>query len=280
MKNFYSLALASVAMMTSFTACNNDAEEISIRENEIRLTSEITPSRVTSLDYQSTQIAEGQQIGVTITGAQEKHQNVAWNVGKNGALTNTGNPVFWGDGQATITAYHPFHQTWTGTSHQFSVSTDQSTDTGYSNSDLLWTSTTASIAVVPVNLKFAHLLSKINVTLSSDEMEDLSNTTICICGSKITTTFNPTSGDVSEASDIQEIKASVTTEEAYTASAILVPQTIKRGTKFIKITRGSKDFYYTLPKDMEFESGYSYHFKLKVDNSNLENPIEGEETEW
>lgn len=280
MKKFYSLALASVAMMTSFTACNNGAEEIFIPENEIRLTSEIALSRVTSLDYQSTEIVEGQQVGVTITGAQEEHQNVAWNVGKDGSLTNTGNPAYWGDGQATITSYHPFHQTWTGTSHQFSVSTDQSTDTGYSNSDLLWTSITTSSADVPVNLNFAHLLSKINVTLSSDDIENLSDATISICGTCISTTFNPMTGIISGASDIQEIKASVTTEEAYTASAVIVPQTIKKGTKFIKITHASKNFYYTLPEDMKYESGYSYHLKLKVEDSNIESPIEGEETEW
>lgn len=280
MKKIYLLALASVVMTFGLTACSNDAEEIARSENEIRLISEITHSRVTALDYQSTQIAIGQQVGVTIAGAQGELQNVAWNVGKGGSLTNTGNPAYWGDGPITITAYHPYRQTLTGTNHPFSVSTDQSTDAGYSNSDLLWTSTVASSADVPVNLTFVHLLSKINVTLSSDDIEDLSESTISICGSKVTTTFNPLTGSVSGASDIQEIKASVTTEESYTASAIIVPQTIEKGTKFIKITRGSKDFFYTLPDDMSYLPGHSYHYRLKVEDSNIESPVEGEETEW
>ena len=41
---------------------------------EIKLTSEIMPSRVTPLDYQSTRIVEGQQIGVTIAGAKSEHK--------------------------------------------------------------------------------------------------------------------------------------------------------------------------------------------------------------
>lgn len=272
--------MTSVVMASSFIACSNDAEDISISENEIRLTSEITPSRVTALDYQSTQIAIGQQVGVTIAGAQGEHQNVSWNVGNDGALTNTGNPTYWGDEPITITAYHPYRQTWTGTNHPFSVSTDQSTDAGYSNSDLLWTSMVASSADIPVNLTFVHLLSKINVMLSSDDIEDLSGSTISICGTQITTTFNPMTGSVSGASDIHEIKASVTAEEAYTASAIIVPQTIEKGTKFIKITCGSKDFFYTLPDDMSYLPGHSYHYRLKVEDSNIESPVEGEETEW
>ena len=41
--------------LASITSCTNDAEEIFSLKSEIKLTSEITPSRVTSLDYQSTQ---------------------------------------------------------------------------------------------------------------------------------------------------------------------------------------------------------------------------------
>ena len=136
---------ALFASMISLSACSNDAEEVFAQENEIRLTSEITPSRVTSLDYQSTQIVEGQQIGVTITGVKSEHKNVAWNVGEEGELSNTGDPVYYGDGAATITAYHPFNDDWDeNTSYAFSVNTDQSSEENYRNSDLLWAAATSS----------------------------------------------------------------------------------------------------------------------------------------
>ena len=43
--------------LTTITSCTNDAEDM--LAPEIKLTSEIMPSRVTSLDYQSTRIVEG-----------------------------------------------------------------------------------------------------------------------------------------------------------------------------------------------------------------------------
>jgi len=227
MKKTQLLKLALLAIVACFTACNNNAEEM--LGQEIRLTGKITPSRVTSLDYQSTQIIEGQQIGVTITGAQNKHDNVVWTAGTKGTLTNEGNSIYWGDKDITITSYHPYNANYKGTSYTFLVNTDQSTDSGYLNSDLLWATETASIIDNPIALAFTHKLAKINVTLTSEDIADLSNAEIFICNTNIATGFNPTTGELSTVtSNIAEIKASVTTDKAYTGSAIIVPQTVKK----------------------------------------------------
>ena len=256
---------ALFASMISLSACSNDAEEVFAQENEIKLTSEITPSRVTSLDYQSTQIVEGQQVGVTITGAKSEHKNVAWNVGEEGELSNTGEPVFWANQDIAITAYHPYNSSWIGTSHEFSVSTDQSSEENYRNSDLLWAAATSSKTETAIPLIFSHKLAKINVTLKSEDIEDLSGATINICGTNITTNFNPVDGTLSAASaNIQEIKAGVTTSTAYTASAIVVPQTVANGTKFIKITHNDRTFYYTLSTNKELKSGCSHNYTLTI----------------
>lgn len=154
-------------------------------------------------------------------------------------------------------------------------------DSGYLNSDLLWTTQTASVTKTPINLAFAHNLSKINVTLTSEDIADLSGANIFICGTNLSTEFNPVTGNLSAATaNIADIKASITTEETYTGSAIIVPQTVKKGTQLIKIIHQNREFHYTLPEDMEYESGHSYQYTLKVKESNTENPIEGEETEW
>ena len=267
--------------LASITSCTNNAEEVLTQESEIKLTSEITPSRVTSLDYQSTQIVEGQQVGVTITGAKSEHNNIAWTVGVNGTLNNENSPIYWGETDITVTSYHPYKADNEGTSYTFSVCTDQSTDNGYLNSDLLWTTKTASITDNPISLKFTHKLAKINVTLTSEDIADLSNAEIFICGTDIATGFNPTTGELSTVtSNIAEIKASVTTDKAYTGSAIIVPQTVKGGTQLIKILHKNKSFHYTLPEDMEYKSGHSYNYALQIKDSNMENPIEGEESEW
>ncbi len=267
------LPFVAILLGCSFWACTSEIEEYFVQDGSIRLTSKISStSRVTDQSLQSTQIVEGQQVGVTITEAESAHENVAWLVGKNGSLTNTGANVYWGATDVIITAYHPYCADWTGSNHTFSVNTDQSTDEGYLNSDLLWAKTTASPTNNPVALKFTHKLSKINVTLINDGNEDMSNATITICGTNISTGFNPDTGELYAVTEsIADIKASVTTESAYTASAIIVPQTMEQGTKFIKITLGDKDYHYTLPEEQVFESGQAYGFTIKVnisDNSN------------
>lgn len=262
---FISLLFVAILLGYISSACTSEIEEYFVQDGSIRLTSKISStSRVTDQSLQSTEIVEGQQVGVTITEAESVHENVAWLVGKNGSLTNTGANVYWGTTDATITAYHPYCADWTGSNHTFSVNTDQSTDEGYLNSDLLWAKTTASPTNNPVALKFTHKLSKINVTLINDGNEDMSNATISICGTNISTGFNPETGELYAVTEsIADIKASVTTESAYTASAIIVPQTMEQGTKFIKITLGDKDYHYTLPEEQVLSRDRLTNLQLK-----------------
>lgn len=261
--------IITIILSCCFSACTNEIEEYFAQDGSIRLTSSILPtSRVTDQSLQSTQIVEGQQVGITITGANTAHENVVWLVGKAGSLTNTGSNVYWDTTDITIMAYHPYHANWTENNYTFSVNTDQSTDDGYLNSDLLWAKTTSSPSNNPTELSFSHKLSKINVTLINDGNEDMSNATITICGTNISTGFNTQTGELySVTKNIADIKASVTTENSYTASAIIVPQTIEQGTKFIRINLGDVDYHYTLSEDHVFESGQVYHFTLEVNIS-------------
>lgn len=273
MKKTKLFGLALVATMANFTACNNDTEEAIAQESEIRLTSEITPSRVTNPELQSTQIVSGRQVGITITGAKTEHNNVSWTVAADGSLTNNGDAIYYGNGTATVTAYHPFNDNWDESiTYVFSVSTDQSKDANYLISDLLWASNTGTKADETVKLNFTHKLAKINVSLTSEDMTDLSNATISICGTNLDTQFNPSTGELSTSTttNIAEIKSGVTTTNAYTASAIIIPQEVANGTKFIKVVHSGKTFYYTLTNNKTFESGKAYNYSLKVKEKEVE----------
>ena len=259
-----------LVVLAGITSCTDDSFEFTNQVNEIRLTSEIIPSRVAYSNYQSTQIVEEQKVGVTITGARSTHKNVAWTVGAYGDLNNTGEVVYWAKGDVAITAYHPYNSAWTGTSYDFSVSTDQSNEANYRNSDLLWTTTTSSITEMAVPLIFTHKLAKVNITLSSDDIEDLSGATVSICGTNVATRFNPSSGVLSAATaNVADIVAGVTMA-SHTVSAIVVPQTVAGGTKFIRIEHGDKTFHYTLPSDKELKSGYSHNYTLAVSENKTE----------
>ena len=267
MKSFKMIGLALMATLTgvSFSTCTSETEEVLGQDTEIRLTSEITPSRVTSLNYQSTQIVANQQVGVTITGAKTTHNNVAWTAGADGALTNTGSTLYYGTGTATITAYHPHNSAWTGTSHTFSVSTDQSIEANYRNSDLLWATASSGKTANAVALTFTHKLAKINVTLQSTDITNLSGATISICGTNLNTGFNPQTGALAAATASKgNIKAGITTASAYTASAIIVPQTVGAATELVKVTYDGKTYAYPLPAVKTFESGKSYNYTLDI----------------
>lgn len=253
------------ALMTlaTITSCTNDTEFLT-QGNEIKLTSEIIRSRVTS-DLQSTQIAEGQKIGVTITGSKSGNDyvNKLWTSDGEGGLS-TEHPVYWANTDINVTAYHPYNVDWTSGTQTFTVNTDQSVEANYLDSDLLWATKTGTKADETVALTFAHKLAKVNVILTSEDITDLSGATISICNTNTSVKFNTRTGELSYASDIANIIAGVTTTKAYTASAIIVPQTVTNGTLFIKVDYNGKIFYYKLSADKEFKAGYSYNYTLNV----------------
>lgn len=269
--------MAIVAMISSFFACSNDVDAL-LHENEIKLTSEIIPSRVASLNYQSTQIVSGQKVGVTITGAKSEHANQAWTAGSNGELTNS-TPLYWGDSDVTIYAYHPYNGGLSGDSYTFSIQANQYNESDYLKSDLLWVTRTASKSVNPVPLTFSHMLSKINVTLTSDDIADLSGATITICGVKSSATFHTKTGELSSISGETDVVAGIVGASSYTAAAIILPQTVAAGAKFIKVAHGGKTYFYTLPSDKTFAKGHSYSYSLKVSSNKLIH-VSGTITDW
>ena len=282
---WFGWALAAIMTGASFTACTNETEEVFAQSNEIKLTSAITPaSRVANQLLQSTQIVENQEVGVTFTGAKSDHNNVKWIAQEDGSLRNTNSsPLYWGNTNVEITAYHPFNSNWgTDTEPTFSVNTDQSENENYLNSDLLWVNTTASKSTNPIELKFAHKLSKIMVGLQHEETEtDVTSAIISICGTKTTATFDLSSGTVTASGSVADIKAA----ETASAAAIIIPQTVNAGTKFIKVEFNGKTFYYTLSENKTFEAGKAYDFTLTLKEKGTELTLtspesEGNITDW
>ena len=277
-------ALMAILTGTNFTSCTNEANDILSQGNEIKLTSAITPaSRTNNTNCQSTMIVKGQQIGVTTSGAKEDHNNSPWEAGENGSLINKGNTLYWnGQNGIIINAYHPYNSSWTGTEHTFSVHTDQynnSNDNNYLNSDLLWVTQSYDYTSAPIELKFEHMLSKIIVNIQGNNL--YSN--VSLCGTIISANFNLTNGTVTaQNATPSEIKVS---EGATSAAAIIIPQTVNSGTKFIKVEYNDKTFYYTLATSKTFESGKAYTFNLTLKETENEEEgelilIEGNITPW
>ena len=108
------------------------------------------------------------------------------------------------------------------------------------------------------------MLSKIIIKLQGDE--NLKSAEFYICGTNINANLNLTEGKISEAEtkNIKEIEAGYGTQVA----AIIVPQSVKKNTIFVKIEQNDKIYYYTLPEDKTFAPGNKYEFLLTIKGGN------------
>jgi len=167
-------------------------------------------------------------------------------------------------------------------SYDFDIQTDQSTSTGYLNSDLLYGLPTAGNPVhhvithdptkktQNVNLTFHHLLSKITLTLQP--VAPL--TAEALVGAQVTlkqvatkVPFNLVDGSLGTASTPADVLiASVASADETTVSGLIPPQTISSGDTFIVVTLSDGQVYeYAIPAsgDQTFNGGKNYQYNMK-----------------
>lgn len=300
------MMMAAAAMVLA--ACSND-EESDNWAGEIRLSSGLTmqaESRSIATDLQAEQIAKDVEVGFFInenvdgTSATTTYtQNSKYTANGSGGFNGT--TVYFpqsGNG-VNIYAYAPWKaELALDGSYAFIVQSNQSENKDYLASDLLWgqpmkqtpnsnSATYESANPVArtkenVNVTFKHLLSKVQVTLTSGNgltADDFKGATLSILNVQPGTSLTLNSGVIGNASgEATTIIAATYPTDAtptLTASAIVVPQTIAKGTQFMKVhlaTRG--DLYYTIPNGesdqaLTLESGKIYKYKITVNLSKL-----------
>ncbi len=236
---------------------------------EIKLISNISlPTRGSNLNEQNELINLDQQVGVTIIGASSTHNNNPWISDGTGNLNYSGSIYYVGNTTAYIYAYQPYNSTWTdvvGTTQIFTVQTDQSAG-GYANSDLLWATATADKTTPTVNLTFSHMLTKVNVELTVEDDIDLNGSTITLNDVKTTVEFQNGMVTLLTGYTTDVVAGTSTTQ----ATAIIVPQTISFGSKFISITLNDGSTYsYSPNTNQQLCSGKMYCYKLKMTKDKL-----------
>lgn len=273
------LGIAALTGTMMMTACSSDEMNQSgnVQENgSIYLTSRVAQTR--SLDeLQTNALNTATKVGafgISGSTAVTNGTNNQYNVTSTGELEAVTSDMKWPGGDATVDiyAYAPYQSGWAvNSANSFSVSTDQSSNTGYLDSDLLLASTTnvgqTSSAVV---LNFSHKLARINVTLTKGEScaFDLSKSTVSIGGTKIGTTLNPTTGALGAASgDAKDIKIAnevdITTS-GVTTYGVVVPQEMAVGTQFVKIVADGKLLSASLSNAVTLEAGKAYNFNAEI----------------
>ena len=263
------MAAAALAM----AGCSNDNENDNWA-GEIRLSSGLTVQQTNpraATDIQSTQFDNGENIDVFINEATQTGQTTSTTYKQPLVYTADGNgnmkapdnkqPYFPASGNGVnIYAYYPSRKVNSiapdATTITFSVAEDQSGETAYKTSDLMYgkpTSNPVARTGSSTTLTFTHLLSKVTVTLQQGNgTPSLEGAVVKLKSVLPSTTLTPSTGAISEAKGTAtEITVMTASSSALSGSAIVVPQTL--ATSFIEITLA--DGGVLTSKDLKDSSG-------------------------
>jgi hypothetical protein len=275
------------------SACTKDEER-----TEIRLTTRLEAPATTRAgqDLQKTQFAADAKVGVFVddyTAGSGDAAATTTAMYTNRELTADGSGVFAGTPMyfpetghpVNITAYHPYDAAAVAMPTEFSVKANQTADADYMASDLMFGAPTNGNPVDRTNssveLTFKHLLTKVNINLTTGAgTPDLTQAVVKLLGmtqnctvaadGTVTLPTTPTSGAITAASATST--AGTTPATALNCSAIVVPQTVAKGTQFLEITlKAGGTLRYTLPDtaDLTLEPKKVHTYNIAVDLTGL-----------
>lgn len=271
--NKFFIGMASLVAAMTFTACSQDEAELqqsSYNKGNVISLTYLAQTRAAS-DPQTSALSTSNKVGVFVTSGSTtitNGNNNEHSVGAAGVLTtsNTMNYPTEDGAKVNIYAYAPYAASMALSSdNNFSVSTDQSAESGYLASDLVYASKTdQASSESAVSLNFAHKLSQLQITIQNDANVDLSSAVVTVTGTKIATTFNPSTGAIGAASgEATDIKAA-TISAATTVYAIVVPQDLAAETELVKITTSNKAYVAKLTSAATLAAGKAHSFTVKL----------------
>ena len=310
MKTRFLMATAAAAIV--MVACNN--EETDNWAGEIRLSSGLAVQQVNSTraanNIQSEQFAKNAEIDVFIneavnageTATTSYTQPLVYTAGGDGPMNTSDQPYYPTSGKdVNIYAYYPSGTVTSidanAASVEFTVKENQSSDTDYKASDLMYGTpdkNPVGRTKNDVNITFKHLLSKVTVTLKQGagiKDLDLTNAKVELLNVLPTTKLNPSAGTISGAQG-DETDITVMDKGAnLSGSAVVVPQTLNQEVegkrRFIKVTLSTGGVLYSQNltdaegqtiEDIKMEAGNEYKYEITVNLTSLD--IKSSITEW
>ena len=173
------------------------------------------------------------------------------------------------------------------TAVSFNTQQDQTSEDNYIASDFVWgskTGVTNAQAASTINVPLDHKCSKINVNIAGGTgvaLSSLLGASITLADVNHAGSINLTTGAVSEASTSSANTLTFTTAttaptgkfasdntiDCYTASAVIIPQTITAKDLTITLAGGTTTYKYSLTKT--FAAGTAYNFDITVNAAGL-----------
>ena len=297
MKKFQTIGfflLSVIAIAVLLQSCSKEESpggpETSL--TELRLTSGVVIHSKASYPQADVQITEGEGVMVYVDRASaEAEQLYSQKMTADGAGNLTGATTMYfpenGD-NVNIYALHTNSTAVTAgsfpTTFTHTVSTDQTTLDAYVSSDLLYAKAAdISKTVNAVPLQFYHQLSKLRVAIVAKDgigQEDISEITINGLKSSADVTLSKeaapdfltvtASGDPKPIRIGTDLSADFSDENIRFNDAIIVPQELTAGTKFLKISfADGKEVTSDLYSGISFASGKQYTIEITLDKGLL-----------
>ena len=282
MKNLKKIVIGSLIAAAIFTSCRGH-ETPEGEGTLITLSSRLNMHSKSTL--QDVQIEEGQKVGLLVTKAGSPETMLYVNE----ELTADGDgnfacstPMYYpitGD-NVDMYAYHPYTG---GIATSFEIQADQTSESNYLNSDLLFASVSdIAKSSSAVQMAFNHKLSKVNFTIKEGvgmDLSNLSNVEILnvlpeVGFSLITGTITAASGTPTAIQTYGVRGVEEEEGEVSGISAIITPQQFVTGSQLFKITiNGNTEeevsYIYTLLEDFDFEEGKKYDITITVNSSSI-----------
>lgn len=181
------------------------------------------------------------------------------------ATLKSSNPFYWQSTESiTVSAWWPYDATNPNVMPDVVVAADQSTLAGFTGSDFI------SAEAQPVQfdnptLTFSHRTAKVSVQLIAEDGVTFDEKTSVQL-------LNVSYVKDDDENDVTTINTYQPDDAAYTYLALLAPQTISGGSRFIQVSVGGDNFYYTPTDDKPLAAGtaYTYTITVKADGSGIE----------
>lgn len=259
------------------TGCSSDSEPLESGNLPMSFDCRLSNSRATDTEFESGDkigifvVKDGEQLlpaGNEVNNESFAFDGTAWKPSRN---------VFWDEGKFDVFAYYPYSSSVDDTEeYLFTVSEDQSTHAGYTDSDFLWASKLGVAgSASPVPLIFSHSMSKLVIKLEKGEGYDGELPKDCdvfVHSTAVEASVNLETGAVSASlySPVSSIKALKNSDNEF--QAIVVPQNISSRRPLIEVVSGGVS--YLMEGKISFHQGYSHNVTVTLSKNPEQTKIE------
>lgn len=191
-----------------------------------------------------------------------------------------GQEIYMGNGYADLYTYYPYDVEMSRvpgktdlTAYPFHIQTQQ--DTYPTGSDFLWAkSTRITGSEQQTNIIFKHLMSCFEINLLFNDRLDIpTDPQLKIYNTQTACTINMRTGIASpngETGVLTPVRSATTTEGYdFTFNAIIIPQTIARGTPLFSVTVNDRTWIYEAESDIDVLAQDVYTFNMTVNTSSI-----------